>query len=220
MNFNTNEFGNRLAEARKKIGMNQQDFADDMSVSKATISLYERGERYPDAKFLNRMLTVYNVSADWLITGKEEGKQLTISNDKYMTLPHFDIEASAGGGSLVEIETANGVLAFDRKEMERLGVTEKNSGVIDVRGNSMEPTIMDYSRIVIKYDEKEILDGYIYVFNRNGHLFIKRLKLDMKGLHIISDNPQYPDEFLTYDEIETMPIHIIGRVIINQNYYF
>ncbi len=79
---------------------------------------------------------------------------------------------------------------------------------------------MDYSRIVIKYDEKEILDGYIYVFNRNGHLFIKRLKLDMSGLHIISDNPLYNDEFLTYEQLENMPIHIIGRVVINQNYYF
>ena len=43
-----NQFANRLAECRKKRNLTQAQVAENLSVSFQAVSLWERGETYPE----------------------------------------------------------------------------------------------------------------------------------------------------------------------------
>ena len=60
-----------LKEIRKKKNLNQQKVALDLNVSREALSHYENGKREPSLNMLVIMSKYFNVSIDYLITGKE-----------------------------------------------------------------------------------------------------------------------------------------------------
>lgn len=64
-----------LREIRKKRNLNQQKVALDLNISRESISYYENGLREPSLGLLVEMSRYFNVSIDYLITGKEFEKK-------------------------------------------------------------------------------------------------------------------------------------------------
>ncbi|MBQ6695429.1 MAG: helix-turn-helix domain-containing protein [Lachnospiraceae bacterium] len=62
----------RLTIARKMKGLTQSDVAEKLKVSFQAVSLWERGETTPDIDKLVDIAALYQVSIDWLLTGKIE----------------------------------------------------------------------------------------------------------------------------------------------------
>ncbi len=51
--------------------MNQQKVAYDLNISRESLSYYENGKREPSLELLVNMSQYFNVSINYLITGKE-----------------------------------------------------------------------------------------------------------------------------------------------------
>ena len=64
-----------LKEIRKKKNLNQQKVALDLNLSREVLSHYENGKREPSLNTLILMSKYFNVSIDYLITGKEFEKR-------------------------------------------------------------------------------------------------------------------------------------------------
>lgn len=60
-----------LREIRKKKGYSQLKVAMDLSISREALSYYETGKRSPDIQMLLLLSRYFNVSIDYLITGRE-----------------------------------------------------------------------------------------------------------------------------------------------------
>lgn len=60
-----------LREIRKKKGYSQLKVAMDLSISREALSFYETGKRNPDLQMLLLFSDYFDVSIDYLITGKE-----------------------------------------------------------------------------------------------------------------------------------------------------
>ncbi len=60
-----------LKEIRKRKKLNQQQVAIDLNISREALSYYENGKREPSLKMLITMSNYFNVSIDYLITGKD-----------------------------------------------------------------------------------------------------------------------------------------------------
>ena len=56
---------------RKKKKLSQLKVVTDLSISREAISYYETGKRNPDINMLCTLSKYFNVSIDFLITGKE-----------------------------------------------------------------------------------------------------------------------------------------------------
>lgn len=56
---------------RKKKKYSQLKVAMDLSISREALSYYENGKRSPDIAMLVKFSEYFNVSIDFLITGKE-----------------------------------------------------------------------------------------------------------------------------------------------------
>lgn len=68
------DFGKTLKELRQNAGMTQQQLAERLWLSKATVSYYEQSLRYPSPEILIKLAKVFHVSADYLL-GIEAKKQ-------------------------------------------------------------------------------------------------------------------------------------------------
>ena len=60
--------GKRIKAARGNI--TQQDISIHIGIAQNSLSRYERGEKTPDAKFLENFCSYLNISSDWLIFGR------------------------------------------------------------------------------------------------------------------------------------------------------
>ena len=60
-----------LKEVRKRKKYSQLKVAMDLSISREALSYYENGKRSPDLEMLVRFSQYFNVSIDYLITGKD-----------------------------------------------------------------------------------------------------------------------------------------------------
>ncbi len=60
-----------LKRIRKLRGLNQQKVALDLNITREALSHYENGRREPSLGMLQKMSAYFNVSIDYLITGKE-----------------------------------------------------------------------------------------------------------------------------------------------------
>ncbi len=61
------DFGQRLAELRKKRRLSQSDVANKLGVNKATVSAYERNTTAPSIETLKRLAVIYNASVDFIL---------------------------------------------------------------------------------------------------------------------------------------------------------
>ncbi|MBQ7408029.1 MAG: helix-turn-helix transcriptional regulator [Clostridia bacterium] len=64
-----------LKKIRKQKGYSQLKVAMDLSISREALSYYENGKRSPDVNMLVILSNYFNVSIDYLITGKEYEKR-------------------------------------------------------------------------------------------------------------------------------------------------
>ena len=64
-----------LKMIRKQRNLNQQKVALELNISREALSHYENGKREPSLTLLLKMSDYFNVSINYLITGKEFEKK-------------------------------------------------------------------------------------------------------------------------------------------------
>ncbi len=69
------DFGTTLKSLRKEAGLTQQQLADRLWVTKATVSYYEQSVRFPSPEILVKLSGVFHVTTDYLL-GIEDKKQV------------------------------------------------------------------------------------------------------------------------------------------------
>lgn len=63
--------GNKLYQARKNIGMSQEEVAEKLNVARQTISKWEQNETIPDLKQASALANLYNKEINELISDDE-----------------------------------------------------------------------------------------------------------------------------------------------------
>ncbi len=116
--------------------------------------------------------------------------------------------AAAGGGAEAFEERVVGTLAFCRQWMDRYGLRPLNCVVIDIHGESMEPTLWDGASILIDRTRAAWRPGDIFVVRATDGVVVKRAGEDEAGYRqLLSDHPAW--ESVPYpDDAE-----IIGQVV-------
>ncbi len=72
-------FGTTLKELRKSMGLTQQQLADRLWLSKATVSYYEQSLRYPSPEVIVKLARVFHVSADYLLGMEDKSQSIDVS---------------------------------------------------------------------------------------------------------------------------------------------
>ncbi len=122
--------------------------------------------------------------------------------------------ASAGGG-LIPVSEDSESMAFPRAWLAQVNVPADKAALVAIKGDSMAPD--DPRRFHSSASSQRRNDRRRdYVFSRDGGVSVKRIKrIDTTGkvpasLAIMSDNPSYPPEMLSGEEMNAL--RLIGRV--------
>lgn len=74
--------GQRIKFLRKQHNFTVQQLAELINKTKGNISSYENGKYEPSAQTIIRICEIFNISIDWLLTGKEFGnKKISIMKE-------------------------------------------------------------------------------------------------------------------------------------------
>ena len=65
------EFHQRLYELRKQSGLSQEGLADLLGVTRQAVQKWEAGTSRPDMDNLTALARYFNVTLDYLVTGRE-----------------------------------------------------------------------------------------------------------------------------------------------------
>lgn len=144
--------------------------------------------------------------------GDPTSTEMTIGEEKFLPIPVYDIRAHAGAGALVEDGEPVTYQVFRADELARLTRAPLSRlSLIEVTGDSMEPTIYGGDRVLVDHSIKAVDHGGFYVLQLDGANIVKRCDKDYatKAVQIISDNPRYPIQTVKSSE----RLQVIGRVI-------
>lgn len=233
--------GLRLKEERERLGMTQPAFAIAAGAGKRTIIEWEKGATSPNAVQLSALGEV-GADVLYIVTGHRSNEidistrlyaptrsaamhEVTESAKTYQTndqdeapdgfilVPHYEVQASAGNGTLVHSEQIVDYLAFKADWVRNtLGVTQKDLALISVKGDSMEPVLSNEDLILVDMRKNRVEDNAIYVLQLNGALLVKRIQHKLDGsLHVMSDNPRYQAEVVSSEHASDL--NVLGRVV-------
>ena len=91
------EFRNRLYDLRKRSGLSQEELADLVGVTRQAVQKWEAGTSRPDMDNLAALARYFNVTLDWLITGREmeargaaQGGPVVVENHYHYNCWHYE----------------------------------------------------------------------------------------------------------------------------------
>lgn len=62
----------RVEEVRLNLGLSKKDFSEKLAITEQAYSNYSKGKRIIPTDVILKIKQLFNVSADWLLTGEEE----------------------------------------------------------------------------------------------------------------------------------------------------
>lgn len=211
-------FALRLEELIESFG-STHSFAKRAAISDSMLRKYLAGSM-PGLDNLLQIAEVSGVTLDWLArgigpkhsTGSHRADFANSPLKEMSLIERLDIEASAGAGSLVENEQYLDFIAIQTRYLRHKGINPAAVRLLNIRGDSMEPTIRDGDIALVDTSISDIIDNAIYVLAVGNRLLIKRIHILMSGaLRLISDNPIYPHEDIPANEADF--VRVSGRVV-------
>jgi phage repressor protein C with HTH and peptisase S24 domain len=186
----------------------------------------QRRNKFPYQEIVTYCLRE-NIDINELLTnqpsaGKTKTKQIrtgTIPNEQaqpseqegYVFVPKYDVQVSAGQGSLIHSEQIVSHLAFQEKWIrQELGLDPNQIVLIQAVGDSMTPTFNSGALLLVNTKVNQIKNDSIYVINRDEELIVKRIQDLWNGqIKIKSDNPKYEPLIIP----KTDALKIVGEVV-------
>ena len=203
--------GQRLRAARSLRGFNQGQLASRVATTREAISMVEGGHSRFSVDRLGAAARALDVSTDYLhgltddptpagqlaralaaaTGGRLDDRSARAGpGDDGDYIGVSELASAAGGGAVVYDERVTGRIKFRRAWLARHGLVARHCRVIQVIGESMEPTLVDGCSILVNHTSRQRRIGHIYVVRTEDGLIVKRAGKHLSGVwQLVSDNP-------------------------------
>lgn len=207
MGFNL-DVGLRLRDKRKEKQLSMKELGERVGLSEATIQRYETGQiKGVDINLINKFAEVLNTSAIYLM-GWDDKPPLPAGA---MPLPTQTVKIPVLGkvAAGVPIEMVTDILGYEEIDANWQG----EYFALRISGRSMEPKIADGDIVIVKKQER-VENGEIAVVTVNGEdATVKKVMLSPDGIILVPFNAEYETKFYANDEILSLPVDILGKVV-------
>lgn len=198
--------GARLRMLRRESGMTQVELGKILNCGGTAISQYEKNVRTPDHATIMKIADVFGVSTDYLF-GKTSDRNKDIPSAKRNVRIPVLGHVQAG----LPISAVTDILDWEEVTPEMA-----NSGelfALQIKGTSMQPRMQEGDVIIVR-QQPEVENGEIAVVMVDGdEATVKKVRYLDNGIMLIGLNPSFEPLVFTNEEILTLPVRIIGKVI-------
>ncbi|MDG3142620.1 helix-turn-helix domain-containing protein [Streptococcus suis] len=214
----------KLKQKREELGLEQQELAELIGVSKQAYFKWEKGLSKPTKENIAKLEKVLKVSEGYLTEDEISSlyKQLTEPNQEKAITYVRDLVASQKVISIAEKRSEYHVY-----EKLSAGIGASVYGDLDydvvyyneelphdfaswVDGNSMEPTYQNGEVALIRETGFDY-DGAVYAVVWDSQTYIKKVYREKEGLRLVSINKDYSDKFAPFDENPRVVGKIVGH---------
>lgn len=219
------QYSERIARARKALRLSQTELGRRIGVTKQTISNYETGAREPDFEMVDKLADALNTSFSYLVGGTDD------------PTPPEPIEYTDADGAAWEAADADARAYLQRRAarvpvygvipagipMEAIEDIEdweeiptdwlrggKEYFCLRIKGNSMYPQYVDGDVVVFRKADTCESGQDCAVMVNGGEATFKRVRITPAGVTLQPLNPEYDPLVFTNQEVEELPVRIIG----------
>lgn len=233
--------GRKLKALRERTTLSHQDMADALGMPKSTYASKEDKSKkaFFDPDFVRQVGAIFeregiSPNETWrdlagIILASDLGAKPAPSQPKWQkagTIPEVDIRAGMGGGGIAmahnhtdehgntfEVDDIRGLWCLPPDYLRHeLRITPERARIVEVQGDSMEPTLRPGDRVMIDTAQRSPSPGGLFGLWDGFGVVVKRLELipnsEPPSVQLISDNDRHSAYERTADEV-----NIIGRVV-------
>lgn len=192
-------------------GFSRKEFCKRLGFAYSTVTDWLNAEKYPRIDKIEMMANFFGISKADLVEPHESGTDdLPAPKVTRYTYRIPVVGRVAAGQPILAQEE---IIDYEYID-ERLHKGGDQYFGLVVKGTSMEPTIHDGDTIIVRVQES-VENGQIAVVLVDGEdATVKEVKESENGLTLIGHNAAvYTPHFYSREEVEKLPVRIIGRVI-------
>lgn len=199
-------FSKNINKYINQSGKMQKEIAKELGYSPTTFNTWCVGKIIPSTGKIQKIADYFHIGKSDLLDDKNNFKE------KGVRIP---VLGSVPAG--VPIEAIEDII--DYEEIDSVTASKGEYFGLKVKGSSMEPRICEGDILIVKrQDDCESGDIAIVMVNGNDAT-VKRLMKYADGIRLIPNNPAYEPIYFTNEDINTMPVRIIGKVVENRQKY-
>ena len=207
------ELGEYLKKIRKSkdLSLRQVDYKSDVSFSH--LSMIENGSRKPSPLTLKELAKIYNLDyidlyekAGYLDLAEKERLGTKNPSSSAVVFVYGTIPAG------IPMECIEDIIDTEEISANMLKGDKQYFG-LKIKGNSMYPDYLDGDTIILeKTDDCENGDECCVMVNGSDGTFKKVIKNE-NGIILQPLNSEYQPMFYTNEQIKSLPVRIIGKVV-------
>ena len=184
----------------KEKGVTNYRVYKDTGIPQSTLSSWKQNKLIPSTGMLQALSEYFGVSVDYLL-GNTEAPKPTTGHSHWIPV----LGRVAAGEPLEMIEDIIDYEEIDDKYGECFA--------LQINGDSMSPRFLKGDVVIVKRQE-DVESGEIAIVCVNGEdATCKKVLKHDNGISLVSLNPLYEPRFFTEEEINSMPISILGKVV-------
>ena len=201
-NINTSLAAKRLQERIDELGLTYEAVAAKTGFSKSVIYRYAHGQvQKIDLSRLAIIADALDVSPEWLGFGAERKTQTRAVKIPVLGFVRAGIPMNA-------VENI-----IDYEEISEETARSGEYFALKIKGDSMEPKISEGDVVIVR-KQSTVENGEVAVVLINGNdATVKKFHKTDVGIKLLSTNPQYDPFFFTPQEVESLPVEVIGKVV-------
>ena len=200
-----------LSQRRKELNMTMKQVADKVGVSEGTISRWESG-KIADMRRDKIMAYAQALNISPAIIMGWDNVDSSSTSESIHAGKRIPVLGSVAAG--IPIDAIEDVLDWEDIS-EDMAKTGEFFG-LRIKGDSMQPRIVEGDVVIVR-QQPDADSGDVVIVQVNGDkATCKRLAKYSSGISLISFNPAYEPMNYTNEQIEQLPVTIIGKVVENQ----
>lgn len=192
---------NNIKALREKYGLTQEQLGQIAGVSGKAVSTWELGVKVPRMGAVEKIANHFGITKSQILddtpTPKRRGVKIPVLG-----------RVAAG----VPIEAIEEILDYEEIEPELAATGDFFA--LQIQGDSMNPRMVDGDVVIVR-QQSSIQSGEIAIVLVNGNdATCKKITLhENGGITLVSTNPSFAPVFYPADEVESLPVRVIGKVV-------
>lgn len=208
--------GDLIREYRQSHGLSMEEFGKRVGLSKAYISLIERGKNtrsnkpiVPSIDTMKAIADGLEMDLDVLLRSIDPSQKIKINNTRPKGVQIPVLGRVVAG---VPLEAVEEILDYEEITPELAATGEFFA--LQIRGRSMEPRMLEGDVVIVRR-QSDVDSGDIAIVLVNGdEATVKRVSKSDRGITLIATNPNvYEPHFYSSEEINDLPVQILGKVV-------
>lgn len=200
---NKEVFSSNLRFYMEKRNKSRNEVCEALNFKYTTFTDWCNGVKYPRIDNIEKLANYFGISKSDLIEIKGSDTDESIKSVQIPVLGYVK-----AGIPMTAIEN---IIDYEEISQEQARTGEFFG--LQIKGDSMEPRITEGDVVIVRKQET-VENGEIAVVLINGDdATVKKFYKTDAGIKLVSTNPTYDPFFFTPDEVNSLPVSVIGKAV-------